>query len=289
MGNSKIILGTVQLGLDYGVNNKSGKPDLKEAFEILSSAYKNGVRILDTAEAYGSSQEVIGSFHTKNPETKFNVISKVSKSGNLGNFKDNVLKSLKVLEIDSFYGYMVHNYQTLKENPSIYTEMLNIKNDGFAKLIGISLYENEEIRDVIDNYRFDFIQIPFNILDNHSFRGEIIEKARKSGLEIHTRSSFLQGLFFMDIMELPKPMNPLKKDLERIKGICAKHNMEVQDLSLGYVNSKSYIDQIVIGVDSNRQLLSNLKSAENVLSEEIIMEIEEIKVENKKMLNPTNW
>ena len=65
--------------------------------------------------------------------------------------------------------------------------------------------------------------------------------------------------------------------------------MEVQDLSLGYVNSKSYIDQIVIGVDSNRQLLSNLKSAENVLSEEIIMEIEEIKVDNKEMLNPTNW
>lgn len=289
MGNSKIILGTVQLGLDYGINNKSGKPDLIEAFEILSSAYKNGIRILDTAEAYGSSQEVIGSFHKKNPETKFNVISKVSKYGNLGNFKDNVLKSLKVLEIESFYGYMVHNYQTLKENPSIYTEMLNIKNDGFTKLIGISLYENEEIRDVIDNYRFDFIQIPFNILDNHSFRGEIIEKARKSGLRIHTRSSFLQGLFFMDVNALPKSMGPLKKGLESIKGICARHSIEVQDLSLGYVNSKSYIDQIVIGVDSNKQLLSNLKSTENVLREKIILEVEEIEVENKEMLNPTNW
>lgn len=289
MGNSKIILGTVQLGLDYGINNKSGKPKLTEAFEILSSAYKKGVRILDTAEAYGSSQEVIGSFHTKNPETKFNVISKVSKYGNLGNFKDNILKSLKVLEIESFYGYMVHNYQTLKENPSIYTEMLNIKNDGFTKLIGISLYENEEIQDVIDNYRFDFIQIPYNLLDNHNFRGEIIEKARKSGLEIHTRSSFLQGLFFMDIMQLPKSIDPIKKDLERIKGICNSHNMKVQDLSLGYVNSKSYIDQIVIGVDSNKQLLSNLKSAQNVLSEEIILEVEEIEVENKEMLNPTNW
>ncbi|MHA7863439.1 MAG: aldo/keto reductase [Flagellimonas marinaquae] len=282
-------MGTVQLGLDYGINNKSGKPELTEAFEILSSAYKRGIRILDTAEAYGNSQEVIGSFHKKNPKAKFNIISKVSKDGNLGNIKDNLLKSLKVLEIESFYGYMVHNYQTLKETPSVYPDMLNIKNEGFTKLIGISLYDNDEIQDVIDNYHFDFIQIPYNLMDNHNFRGEMIEKAKNSGLGVHTRSSFLQGLLFMDIMELPKSLGPVKKDLERIKGICARHNMEVQDLSLGYVNSKNYIDHIVIGVDSNKQLLSNLKSAENVLSEEIILEVEEIKVENKEMLNPTNW
>ena len=71
---SKLILGTVQLGLNYGVNNSSGKPSKEKAFDILNSAYDGGIRTLDTAEAYGNSQEVIGSFMKDNPKKKFNII-----------------------------------------------------------------------------------------------------------------------------------------------------------------------------------------------------------------------
>ena len=55
----KLVLGTVQLGMDYGINNSSGKPDQREAVSLLAAAYSKGIKYLDTAEAYGTAQQVI--------------------------------------------------------------------------------------------------------------------------------------------------------------------------------------------------------------------------------------
>ncbi|MDB4129586.1 aldo/keto reductase, partial [Flavobacteriaceae bacterium] len=77
MAKSKLMLGTVQFGIDYGINNKDGVPSIKEVFEILDFAYNNGVRFLDTAEAYGDSQSVIGKFHLQN-NNKFKIVTKFS-------------------------------------------------------------------------------------------------------------------------------------------------------------------------------------------------------------------
>jgi len=57
---SKIILGTVQFGLDYGINNNNGKPNNNEIKSILDYAFDNKINFLDTAEAYGNSHEIIG-------------------------------------------------------------------------------------------------------------------------------------------------------------------------------------------------------------------------------------
>ena len=52
---SELSLGTVQLGVSYGINNQSGKPDRTQAFGILDTALTNGISALDTAAAYGDS------------------------------------------------------------------------------------------------------------------------------------------------------------------------------------------------------------------------------------------
>ena len=72
--SSKIILGTVQFGLDYGINNSNGKVSNNDSQEILKYAYENNIRTLDTAESYGNAHEVIGLFHKNNPQKLFKVI-----------------------------------------------------------------------------------------------------------------------------------------------------------------------------------------------------------------------
>ena len=76
--NSKLILGTVQFGLHYGVNNTTGKPSKENIKSILDSAYNSGIQLLDTAEAYGDSQNKIGEYH-KNSTNKFNIITYLLK------------------------------------------------------------------------------------------------------------------------------------------------------------------------------------------------------------------
>ena len=74
---SVLSLGTAQLGLSYGINNTDGKPDEKKAFEILDCALENGINTLDTAAAYGESEQVIGRWlKTKAPSRRPFVVTK---------------------------------------------------------------------------------------------------------------------------------------------------------------------------------------------------------------------
>ena len=209
---NKLILGTVQLGLDYGISNQLGKPTLEKAFEILHTAYDHGIRILDTAEGYGNSQEVIGRFHKENPQKKFEVITKLDAKHKLkkNSILNQILKNCEILGVYELHGYMFHNYQSFKENTHFYNEILSAKANGIIKKAGISLYTNNEIDDIVSNYYdFDFIQIPFNLFDNQAKRKVFLEKAKEKGIEIHTRSVFLQGLFFKNITEVPEKLAPL--------------------------------------------------------------------------------
>ena len=84
---NKIILGTVQMGLPYGVNNSLGKVSVNDSISILDKAHDSGVRILDTAKVYGDAHKVIGEFHNCFPEKKFNIITKLPKVFDVDEFK----------------------------------------------------------------------------------------------------------------------------------------------------------------------------------------------------------
>ena len=74
---NKIVLGTAQMGLDYGINNKNGKIPLEQSDKILNKAYESGIKFLDTAQVYGEAHKVIGEFHKTNPTTKFKINTKI--------------------------------------------------------------------------------------------------------------------------------------------------------------------------------------------------------------------
>lgn len=287
----KLILGTVQLGLDYGINNSVGKPSLSQSFEILNNAYDSNLRILDTAEAYGNSQDVIGDFHRKYPNKRFKIITKLAAVHNLSakDFIPNIKKNCDTLAVEKLYGFMFHNYDSFIKNKEFYQEILKAKEDGLMRYAGISLYTNDEIEDIVTNYSdFDFIQIPFNLFDNESKRKEAIEKARGKNIEIHTRSVFLQGLFFKSPSGLTLKMSPLKPYLRELETIKKEYNISTEELALQYVLQKKYIDHVLIGVENVGQLKNNLTtcSKKSTIPHSVLNKIDILEV---NLLNPSNW
>lgn len=288
---NKLVLGTVQLGLNYGINNSSGKPSKEKAFEILHAAYDNGLRILDTAEAYGDSQDVIGEFQKQNPNKRFKIITKLSAKHTLKNNEliKHISDNCKALNTSNLHGYMFHNYQSFKENTPFYNEVLQAKEQGLIKHAGISLYTNDEIENIVTNYSdFDFIQIPFNLFDNESKRKKLIISAKQKNIEIHVRSVFLQGLFFKDCKKLPEKLVPLKKYMETLAKIKQNSQMSTEALALQYVLQKEYINHVLIGVENTKQLMNNIsicKSKNNIPH----AEIDVINVSEVNLLNPSNW
>lgn len=287
----KLVLGTVQLGLNYGINNQSGKPSQEKAFDILNTAFDNGIKTLDTAEAYGNSQEIIGRFIKKNPNKSFKIITKLAANTIVpkDQFINHIKTNCETLNVDFLQGYMFHNYPSFMQQETLYNELLKARDKQIIKKAGISLYTNEEIEYILANYSgFDFIQIPFNLFDNASKRKELLEEAKAKNIEVHIRSVFLQGLFFKNASSLPKKLKPLEPFLKKLDLIKEKYSLNTETLALQYVMQKEYIDHVLIGVDTPQQLLGNINMS--IKKQQVPHDvIDSIEIREIELLNPSNW
>ena len=283
---NKIILGTVQLGLNYGINNAEGKPGKEKVLEILACAQQAGIDCVDTAQSYGDAIEIIGEFNKFNHP--FGVINKFSDTG-LNDLTKKIERSLQILNIKSFEACLYHSFSEFKKDQALKDQLLFLKHKGMIKKIGVSVYGNEEFQSCINSDFIDIIQFPFNLLDNFSQRGKLMAEACKRKIELHARSVYLQGLFFIDIEKLPMKFLPLKEPLLKLHGICKKFNTNINSIALNYVLSNSLVDKVIIGVDNPGQLKYNLSLINPDFNPKISKLVDEVVVKNEGLLNPVNW
>lgn len=273
----KLVLGTVQFGLQYGVNS-AGRPSEDAVKGILVEAAKGGITTLDTSSAYGNSEEILGECIT--PNENFKIVSKYPKGetpvGEMFN------ESLKRLKVDQLYGYLLHHFEVYKNNPTVWDEFIALKKNGKVQKIGFSLYTPEELEFILKNGSpFDLIQLPFNIFDKKFL--PYMKELHEKGVEIHVRSTFLQGLFFKDRNALPEKLQTMKKYLLQLDEFSMKSGLSISEIALNYNLQNPYIDGVLIGVDNVEQLQVNLDSVKDT---PIDIEIE---VKEQELLNPVNW
>lgn len=274
---SKLVLGTVQFGLQYGINS-AGRPNEKAVKDILAEASIGGITTLDTSSAYGNSEEILGGCAT--PNEGFKIVSKYPKGETpVGEMFNGSLNRLKVKNL---YGYLLHHFEVYKNNPKVWEEFIALKEAGKVQKIGFSLYLLEELQLILDSKSpFDLIQVPFNIFDKKFL--PLMKEVHERGVEVHVRSTFLQGLFFKDRNALPEKLQPMKKYLLQLDEFSRKSGLSISEIALNYNLQNPYIDGVLIGVDNVVQLKTNLASVKDT---PIDIEIE---VKEKELLNPVNW
>ena len=274
---NKLVLGTVQFGLQYGVNS-AGRPSQDVVRSILREAAKGGIKTLDTSSAYGNSEQILGECITA--DENFKIISKYPKGKTA--ISEMFKTSLKRLKVDHLYGYLLHHFEVYKNNPKVWDEFVALKDSGRVKKIGFSLYTPDELEFILDHKStFDLIQVPFNIFDKKFL--PYMKELHEKGVEIHVRSTFLQGLFFKDRKAMPEKLQPMKTYLLQLDEFSKKSGLSISEIALNYNLQNPYIDGVLIGVDNLEQLQTNLKSVKNT---PIDIEIE---VKEKELLNPVNW
>lgn len=255
----KLALGTVQFGMDYGISNAIGQTPKQEVSEILKLARSYGVYTLDTAQVYGESESVLGSLGVQD----FQLISKLS-SLELKNesVETLVLRSSKTTGLNKFYGMLFHNAESAMQFPGAVRDLQALKVKGVISKWGYSVYTPTELEELLIKYELpNLVQAPFNHLDNRF--EPILKELHQKGVEIHTRSTFLQGLFFTDPDKLSEFFNPVKEYLINLRKAYGTNESIASNL-LGWVLEKSYIDRVVIGVNSKNQFLSNIQGLENI-------------------------
>lgn len=273
---SKIALGTAQFGLDYGVSNKKGKTSTYQVKSILDYAIYEGIDTIDTAPSYGSAEKSLGHIGVD----KFKVVSKSmpvlcrSKS-----IREQLSQTLNDLGLTSIYGYLSHRPKTILKYPKNWDTLLELKHSGIVKKIGLSLYSPDVLRNLLTkNIVPDIVQVPLNYLDNRF--EDLLERLYSQGCEIHTRSTFLQGLFFVDPDSLPEHFNSIKLLLKNLRDLDDRLPGEL----LSYVLNKPYVNKVIIGVESKEQLVENISTVGQKCSlPPSSMQLDE------KILNPSKW
>ena len=271
--NEKVGLGTVQFGLPYGISNKAGQTDSIEVTKILKTAKTYKIQVLDSASAYGNSEDVLG----QNDLSSFKMVSKFMPDS-MEDISKQLETSLEKLGIQKLHGYLAHRPLNILENPAQWDKLLEFKSKSKVDKIGFSLNEPMELEQLIDKgYIPDLIQVPYNYFDRRFER--YIKNLKKEGCEIHTRSAFLQGLFFMNphklddfFEEVKLPISQLQKK-EFLNGALLKFAVQ-----------QPFIDRVIIGVETNKQLVENLTNLELA---SILPELQ-YKI-NENILIPSRW
>mgnify|MGYP001169331616 CR=1 FL=1 len=287
--NSKLILGTVQFGLDYGINNTIGKPKKDEVLSLLKIAYNSGIRVLDTAEAYGNAHQLIGNYHKKQGDFKFEIITKFPHHIKHNLIKSKVIEYLDIMYVKTLDVIMFHSFDSFKTNYNALKTLNELKSEGLINNIGVSVYTNTQLESLLNEDLITVVQLPFNLLDNFNVRGDLINKLKGKGKKIHTRSAFLQGLFFKKITDNLSIVQALKPHLSILNQITKKEACSMEELALSYCIKQSNIDNVIIGVDSRSQLSANIKAAAYEINEETLKCVNKISVENLGLLNPSLW
>ena len=287
--NSKLILGTVQFGLNYGINNSIGKLQEDEVLSLLKVAYDLGIKTLDTAEAYGNAHNLIGNFHKNFDNLFFKIITKFPHNINQKLIRTKVTEYLDLLHVKNLDVIMFHSFDSFQSNYKALNILNELKSEGLINNIGVSVYTNTQLESLLNEDLITVVQLPFNLLDNLKVRGDLINQLKIKGKVIHTRSAFLQGLFFKKYSDDISIVQALKPHLKTLNKIIKKQGCSMEELALSYCIKQKNIDNIIIGVDSISQLNANIKAAAYEVNEAAFKYINNIDVENLDLLNPSLW
>ena len=296
---SKLALGTVQLGLKYGVANKDGQPDTNEAKSILKTALAYGVTSLDTAAAYGSSEKVLGECLDQNDKqsveinTKLDPLAQLDQNSNRDEIKvaveASINNSCENLGLKKLSCVMLHRWDHYTMADGIIWETLSgLKKQGLIGKLGASVQSAEEGLQALDADEVEFVQLPFNILDYRWVESGFVEKRKKrSDVHIQARSALLQGLLLLPAEQWPTNIKDSAEEvLAFVSDTVKSHGRKsVLDLCYAYVRSQDWIDTVVVGVETQTQLLENLE----LFNEAALEPLDNVPRVDETVLNPAKW
>lgn len=293
---SRLMLGTVQFGLAYGIANKTGQPTYEEARDIVAAAFENGVNCLDTAPRYGSSEEVVGRIlEDLGIADRFVVVSKLmpladevsSDEAAYQFIEESVLASLQRLRLQQLPICLFH----IQSNFRYIEGLERVREKGLVKHIGVSFATPENCAEIVASGRAEAIQIPTNILDKRYRAQGVFELARERQVAVFVRSAYQQGLLVMREEDVLPELAEVMPTLRQLHRLADEAGLGRDEMALRYVLGIEGATSVVIGMETVEQVQQNVRIFEQgPLPPDLVAAIDAAVPElSEKILHPFNW
>lgn len=298
---SLFTLGTVQLGMKYGLGEFSDKPPRALAFAMLDRAVALGVNTLDTANDYGDAQRLLGEWLSeRRPDAASRpyIVTKIGPfdHASYDRLRDDVLRQAeacrKELGLQRLDCLMLHSYADYAQDPERIGRIFReLKEGGVCRHSAISAYSRHDYA-LIAASGFDAVQIPQNIFDWRQIDGGGWEALSRAGMEIYVRSVFLQGLIFQTSDALDPRMRFCAPYLDAFHGLCREFALAPDVLALSFVRSLPGVSSAVMGCDTLAQVEANCALVERLveLSPEQLRRLHEtFRDTDPRVVDPGQW
>jgi aryl-alcohol dehydrogenase-like predicted oxidoreductase len=289
-----LVLGTAQLGMDYGIANRLGKPDLKEAEAIVHAAWERGVHFFDTAQAYGESEKVLGTCFEElgiRQHEDLRVSSKLDPGIQPSDdhaVEAGVDQSLRILGVERLWSLMLHREGFLAEQDRLVDIGRKLKNQGKVERFGISVYSPENAFRALAMDQIDIVQVPFNVFDQRALQEDLFGYASERGKHLLVRSLYLQGLLLLDADQIPPWMGFSREALHRFHSFARDVGIAPKLLSMAFVSQKAKDALIIFGSESAEQVKENV----SLYRRSITLDLPDmgfLAQKDPRLINPSHW
>ncbi len=270
---SSFVLGTVQLGMPYGTTLPRMPPSAEASVRLVRRSIACGVTCIDTARVYGESEQRIGRAIADGWSARTEVVTKLDPLAAVPDdapswaieaaCSASVLASCHALHLTRLPVLLLHRagHRTAWDGAAWRT-LRKMRDDGLIGRLGVSASRPSEVIDALTDPDVRHLQISYNLLDTRwTEQGAVEALARRPDVVVHTRSVFLQGVLLssepaawpmipgLDVAQITTWMSGLTRSLQRTS---------LADLCLAAVRAQSWIDGVVVGIESLAQLEDSL-------------------------------
>lgn len=291
MNTERMMIGSAQFGMNYGIANHDGQLATGEIEKILQLAAAMKINYIDTASAYGASESILGKL--ANPE--FKIVTKLSSLDlEIDDINDHVINqcflSLKKLQRETCEGLLVHHANDLlgPKGEQVYDALSELKKIKKIKKIGVSVYSPEQVYALLDRFKLDIVQFPLNIVDQRFIQKPLLEKMKGSGIELHARSIFLQGLLLMKNDNIPDYFKQIKPLLQTFNEECQSKGLQPRQALIEFITSIKEIDHFIVGIDNHHQFSEIVTDLLNCKTN-CRIQFSQYECNDPNIINPMNW
>jgi aryl-alcohol dehydrogenase-like predicted oxidoreductase len=281
-------LGTVSLGMDYGIAapDGSGRPSEEDAVRLVRAAVDAGIAFIDTAPAYGAAERIVGRAAGRDPRAI--VATKVAADADVD---ASIEMSRRALDRDVIDVVQVHNAtRGLIEEGAITRALVRARARGLIRVLGATVYDGEAAHAVIAAGEYGVLQVALNVLDQRMLR-DVIPAAAAAGVGVVVRSAFLKGALTPKGQWLPEGLAPLRRAAERARDALAGGSWEaLPRAALRYCLSVPQVATVLVGVRTLVELeAAAAAAAAGPLDEAALARAAGLAIDEDELLNPSRW
>ena len=286
---NKIALGSANFSQNYGINNFSFANN-NLLVNLLNTASKKKIQFLDTSFDYKLSKNIFKNKNIKN----FKIINKIklpkkNKKTFILNFKKKFFIELKKYKKKHFDYMLFHNAYDLKTEYglTLLKKIIDLKNKGFIKKIGASIYDDTELKIVFSKFNPELVQFPLNIFDQRMLKSKWLKILRKKKILLQSRSVFLQGALLKNKFELNK-LNFNKKFISKKKDLdkyCKKKKISSVFACINFIKNLNLVNLITVGFENENELKDILR----YIKRKDQIKFDKFAITEKKLIDPRLW